>query len=303
MEMTVYEFFDKVLAGELGLTDIYNYIQKSTENFDVDQLKRLQKDIDYCLFCAREEIEGNFSPDDIESAINEFKANNKEIPYITIPAIKKGGEKITEERKILNLEKLLFPYDFFLVYQINFLLEDLIKQNNKNNNMKLYGVFDSLKTDAENIKNISGRILFYKSKRKEFLSKFTQEQFWNPDNEQLLNKIDFEIECLTEIEKTEKKLSKQPKINDFNKPVLSQKQIAILFQIFKNKRIINNRDIDKTNFAEIISNLTGYSKNTIRQDLSENELISDKQTDYEKIIFVLKEVIKEIENTKNNIAE
>jgi hypothetical protein len=105
-----------------------------------------------------------------------------------------------------------------------------------------------------------------------------------------------------EIKITSSKI-KTPKMNDLNKPSLNQVQISILFRILKEKRIVNNRDIDKIDYSKIISQLTGYSENTLRQNFSkENIMISDNPKDYEEIIVKLNEVIKAIETEKNNIS-
>lgn len=128
--MTVYEFFDKVYSGELGDTDIYNFIEKITDKFDIKKLKNLKKDISYCYHCAYEEKIAEYSQDDIETAINERNARKMEIPYTHSKGMKnKNGEIVLPESKILNLEKLLFPYDFFTIYQLQFLIEKLIKEN------------------------------------------------------------------------------------------------------------------------------------------------------------------------------
>ena len=84
-------------------------------------------------------------------------------------------------------------------------------------------------------------------------------------------------------------------LNEYNKPVFTQKQISILFKIFKEKNIISNTYLTDTDFSKIICSLTGYSDETIRQNLSkEFKVISDKKTDYEKIISKLTEIINEL---------
>jgi len=75
-------------------------------------------------------------------------------------------------------------------------------------------------------------------------------------------------------------------LSDLNKPVLNQKQIAILFRLLWERRIIRNAELDKKPYSEIISNLTGYSKNTIRQDLSEKSItdLVRNPSDFDRII-------------------
>lgn len=86
---------------------------------------------------------------------------------------------------------------------------------------------------------------------------------------------------------------KTPKLNEFNKPELTQKQISILFKGFKEQSIFSNKYLNNTDFSKILSELTGYSENTLRQNLSmEYNVISDNKTDYEIIISKLEKIIK-----------
>ncbi|HPI30314.1 MAG TPA: hypothetical protein PLS26_07275 [Bacteroidales bacterium] len=129
MEMTVYEFFDLVYSGELGTIDIYNYVKEVTNNFEIQKLKLLKYDIEYCYSCEKEEKEDEFSQVDIENAIDRLKKQNREIPYYYRKEMKnKNGEVVFPECKILNKEKLLFPFDFFCVHQLLGLIEKLIKE-------------------------------------------------------------------------------------------------------------------------------------------------------------------------------
>jgi hypothetical protein len=133
MEMTVYDFFDKVYRGDLGEIDMYNYISKTTDNYNVQKLKVLKKDIEYCLFCEREEIEAEITPDNIADALKELQKKYNEIPdyiykTISIPLEKdKNGKLITEQKKIINTEKLLYPYEFFSIYRLIGLIDKLIE--------------------------------------------------------------------------------------------------------------------------------------------------------------------------------
>lgn len=86
------------------------------------------------------------------------------------------------------------------------------------------------------------------------------------------------------------------KSNEFNKPSLTHSQISILFTLLKDKKIICNRDLDKSDYAEIINRLTFYSKQTIRSNLSKNNLIliSAKKEDYEAVIVSLEKIVSDL---------
>ena len=106
-----------------------------------------------------------------------------------------------------------------------------------------------------------------------------------------------------ELEKTEPtppdpKKRKSPELNQFNKPVLTQKQTAILFKVFKDKNLFVINGLRQNRYEEIISVLTGYSKNTFHQDFSAKDIISisDKSEDYQRIIVQLQGIIEDLEN-------
>jgi len=136
MEMTVYEFFDNVWGGELGEIDINNYISKTTDNYDVRKLRLLKKDIEYCFSCAQEEIDAEYTQQDVENALNELQKKYNEIPdyvYITTPVPvvpfnkDNAGKVIFKEKKIINKEQLLYPYEFFNVRRLIGLIDRLIE--------------------------------------------------------------------------------------------------------------------------------------------------------------------------------
>lgn len=128
-ENKVYDFFDSVRSGELGILDIENYIESITDGFNLIKLKLLLKDVEYCLFVGKEEKEAEFSKEDILRAIDELSKQKKDIPYITFPDIKnEAGEIISEASKILDLERLLFPYEFYPVYELKKRINHHIKK-------------------------------------------------------------------------------------------------------------------------------------------------------------------------------
>lgn len=136
MEMTVYEFFDNVWGGELGEIDINNYISKITDNYNVRKLRLLKNDIEYCFSCAKDEIDEEYTQQDVENALNELQKKYNEIPdyvYITIPLPvvpfnkDNAGKVIFKEKKIINKEQLLYPYEFFNVRRLIGLIDRLIE--------------------------------------------------------------------------------------------------------------------------------------------------------------------------------
>ena len=98
-------------------------------------------------------------------------------------------------------------------------------------------------------------------------------------------------------------IKKIPRLNEYNKPILNQVQISILFRVMKDMNIISNRDLTKKTYSEIIHTLFGYSPNKIRANLSAPELIeiSERPQDYLDIINNLYRIIERLERAKNEI--
>jgi hypothetical protein len=120
-------FFKKVNTGEITQIEIYNHVQKITDNFNFDKLNLLEDDFDFYFFMEREKKMAEFTPEDIFQKMEEFEKNNRPIPKIKFPPLKtKNGDKIVEDA--IDYEKLLYPYDFFHCYRFHNFLKEEIKQ-------------------------------------------------------------------------------------------------------------------------------------------------------------------------------
>jgi len=114
----VYHFFDLVFNCELGDLDIYNYIQNATSNFNINKLTQLFEDLEYYTVVKRDDISASYSEEDMINAIYKFHSNNKEIPYMHIRELPFTKIKPSKPNKIIDKEKLLFPYDLFTLYKL-----------------------------------------------------------------------------------------------------------------------------------------------------------------------------------------
>lgn len=92
-------------------------------------------------------------------------------------------------------------------------------------------------------------------------------------------------------------------LNRNGNSILEMSQIVVLSKLLKQKKIFGT-NLDNTTYSKIINYLTGYSHNTIRQDLSKNtnEIIS-KKGKIDNVIEVLNTIIKELEEEKKTIIE
>ena len=136
LEINVEDFFDNIRESDITQIEIYNTVEKLTDNFKIEKLKILQKDFDFYFFLAREEKDAEFDENDIKEAIDDLQKKGKEIPFRFSHAFSKdanGKTVITPNaNKYIDKQKLLYPFDFFGCYQFEALLNRLIKeQENK----------------------------------------------------------------------------------------------------------------------------------------------------------------------------
>ncbi|TDX82764.1 hypothetical protein [Epilithonimonas xixisoli] len=123
---TIYDFFDKVKDEDFGRTDILMKLKELSHNFDIDILRSILYDLDYYLFVERDEKESEFTPEDIDNAIEERNNKGLEIPYHKITP-----NGIVGDAKILNKEELLFPFEFYNLYSLKNLINKKINTPEK----------------------------------------------------------------------------------------------------------------------------------------------------------------------------
>lgn len=90
-------------------------------------------------------------------------------------------------------------------------------------------------------------------------------------------------------------------ISKYNKPDLKQSQISALFMLLRdNKAFV--RGLDNTKISMTANYLTGYSKNTIRASLSEENISSiiDKEEDLDNLIYFLERITEKAKLEKKN---
>ena len=127
--LTVYNFFDLLISEELSSLDIDNYIQNLTDNFSLKKLKKLLHDIEFCFSLEKEERETEITSEEIEQAITELKKQGREVPITKHPPLKgKNGIVFSEGHDSLNLEKLIYPYEYFSIYIAIGEIKHLIKE-------------------------------------------------------------------------------------------------------------------------------------------------------------------------------
>ncbi|WP_281634601.1 RteC domain-containing protein [Flavobacterium luteolum] len=140
------EFFDKldtIRNGEGTEYEITVFLKEVSNNYDVDLLKSISKDIELYLFIEKDIIEAEFSPEEINSKIEEYTKRGIPIPYNK----RRSEEELTEKQKemrnklrsngalisdapSINYEQFLYPFEFMNIYalqmQINRKLKELV---------------------------------------------------------------------------------------------------------------------------------------------------------------------------------
>ena len=138
-ENNIFDFFDLVRSGNLGETDIYKYLKDLTDNFNIENLNHTLKDLDFYLNTNREEMISQFDHEEIMRKVNERKNKGLEIPYLKFPfsknKTKEQGEKMEKvfanvnfSEKIIDVEALMFPYEFFNLYKLKNIISKKIKE-------------------------------------------------------------------------------------------------------------------------------------------------------------------------------
>jgi len=150
-------FFEDIKDGLFSKLELYNRVEKMTDNFNRDKLLILHEDFELFLNIEKDAREGDFTAEDINNGIKEYEAKKMEIPYKNIPnIIDKVNGKIVfgPDIKIIDVERLLYPFDFFPCYQFkNFLVTEINKRKTlsppPDNISKPKDTFESLLTQPK----------------------------------------------------------------------------------------------------------------------------------------------------------
>lgn len=152
--LNCYDICDYIRENNIGETDMLKIIKKYTESYDIDLLKRLQHDISFYLFKETEEYEAKFTLEDVLNAIDEREKNGLKIPYIHPTPYEKLTEKGKahrdkmktqgyEPKPCIDMEALLFPYEFYNVRRFEKLVVEKIRKlypELKNSNSQSFSV-------------------------------------------------------------------------------------------------------------------------------------------------------------------
>ena len=129
IDLDSWELFNHIRYNDIGYLERSRYLKDITENYHPDLLKSLLKDLEFYLFIEKEQKEAEYDSGEIAEAIKECEAKDLPIPRLNIipqqfltdrqkemreTDKKKHGEKETIS---VDLEGLLFPFEFFSLYE------------------------------------------------------------------------------------------------------------------------------------------------------------------------------------------
>lgn len=141
-ETDLYTELDKLRISGTE-TDIVTITKRFSNNYDIDLLESLLKDIDLYLFIERDIKESEFTNTDVDFAISELSKNGLQTPYKKRKSFDELTERqrqnrermelknITLPKQTIDLEKLLFPFEFYCIYQLKNKIEIAIKTKPK----------------------------------------------------------------------------------------------------------------------------------------------------------------------------
>ncbi|MDC8099633.1 hypothetical protein [Chryseobacterium rhizosphaerae] len=140
IDLDSWTLFHTIRYNDIGYLERSKYLKDITENYHPDLLHSLLKDLEFYLFIEKDEKEAEFDSEEIEQAIKEREAKKLPIPYLKRTPEHLLTEKQKEMREAhrqetggtealcIDLESLLFPYEFFSLYEFQRLIIRKIKE-------------------------------------------------------------------------------------------------------------------------------------------------------------------------------
>ncbi|MHB8260794.1 MAG: hypothetical protein ACYDCN_06280 [Bacteroidia bacterium] len=133
LEIDIERLFHSIKECTITEIDIYNTVKKLTDDFKIEALELLLNDFSFFVFLERDRHEGKYTSVDIERAVQDLEKRGLEIPYYYHWDLSKDKDgkiiKTLNGEKSIDIEKLLYPSDFFGCDRFEALLKRLIKKD------------------------------------------------------------------------------------------------------------------------------------------------------------------------------
>ncbi|WP_431610880.1 hypothetical protein [Chryseobacterium sp. 'Rf worker isolate 10'] len=159
IDIDIQDIFNSIRYYDVGYFERTKILKDITDNYHSDLLHSLLKDLEFYIFIEREAKEAEFTTDEVIQAIQERQNKNLPIPRIDIDpkfllltqspkeetktikthteAIEQADDEVNTKAESKNnkkdiicpdLEKLLFPYEFFPLYEFQRMIVQKIKE-------------------------------------------------------------------------------------------------------------------------------------------------------------------------------
>lgn len=120
--------FDDIRNNEYSDYQLTSLLKIYSDNYNLDLLDSLRKDIWLYIETEKEDLECSFYSFEKEEAVNEWVKKGKEIPYLERKSFEELNENQKAKRLKLNIEiepmidfeKIMFPFEFYSVRHFQF---------------------------------------------------------------------------------------------------------------------------------------------------------------------------------------
>jgi len=133
----LYNILDDVRRKDHSYLELYTIIKKETE-LDAVALQYLYKDIEIYAFSEIDVFQASFSHENVNNALKELRDRGKSTEdlindgYLKKPIVfdKDNNKELKPEDYYIDKEKLLFPFEFYSIYEMQRIIKtELNKQN------------------------------------------------------------------------------------------------------------------------------------------------------------------------------
>jgi len=133
----IYKLLDGVRSKDHTGLQLFNIIKEQT-NLDPTSLKYFLNDIEVYVFAEKDDYESNYSFEQVEEALESLKKRGHSeedllrLGYITKhKSLGLAGQKEGEIITYINKEKLLFPFEFYSIYEMQGIIKTELAKHQK----------------------------------------------------------------------------------------------------------------------------------------------------------------------------
>lgn len=221
------DLFDKIRYEDYSDYQLTSLLKTYSDNYNLDLLDSLRKDIWLYIETEKEDLECSFDPFGKEEAVNEWVKKGKEIPYLERKSFEELNENQKAKRLKLNIEieptidfeKIMFPFEFYslrnfqlkIVQKIDEIESNLSLENFDDNIFKSLSAFKLFLEYNKNITSpyIDYSFIFQQMKHDKLIHEIKHRFFinWLIDNQFIKGKIKDDFEVKGELRSLEKSTS------------------------------------------------------------------------------------------------